>query len=306
MEQGQIEFGEFVSAMKHHLTPEQIEQAEGIKFGAQGTRAWSRGEIVWGANNALIVIATGQIIALIMYFQFILIPLTLAYFFIFLVSPILNALEFRPIVLPGGKQLCTNTEPDPDYPNDRRYKSQYRRAVSESYTPPAERSNRFLTPLGLHATVGTPTGGCYDFITTCMLPHGLAVLATVVLVAIMLFALITIIATEVGLLLEDENFIATIDEAVDDVMDMLNESGVKILRPQGGGKWTKDELRYWADLFSAFANQVVLVFLLSIYLMMVNVAQRKKDAQLPCNRLYSVCEPVEVATRHKLSYTINI
>lgn len=109
---------------------------ESIKMGAAGTRAWSRGDIVWAANNALIVIATGQIVALIMYFQFILVPLTLAYFFCFLVSPILNTFEFRPIILPGGKQLCLNTELDPDFPGDRRYKSQYRRSISESRAPP--------------------------------------------------------------------------------------------------------------------------------------------------------------------------
>ena len=132
--------------MKHHLTQEQLDAAEGIKFGAQGTRAWSRGAIVWGANNALIVIATGQIVALIMYFDFILIPLTLAYFFCFLVSPILNTFEFRPMVVPGGKYVCVNTEPDPDYPGDRRYKSQYRRAVSESWSSavPATRIIRHL------------------------------------------------------------------------------------------------------------------------------------------------------------------
>ncbi len=117
-------------------------------MGAAGTRAWSRGDIVWAANNAAIVIATGQIVVLIMYFQFILIPLTLAYFFCFLVSPVLNSLEFRPIILPGGKQLCLNTELDPDFPGDRRYKSQYRRSVSESCAPPSTLINRFLTLFG--------------------------------------------------------------------------------------------------------------------------------------------------------------
>eukprot|EP01043_Picozoa_sp_COSAG02_P034958 COSAG02_NODE_2475_length_8735_cov_5.368110_3_plen_162_part_00 len=161
-------------------------------MGAAGTRAWSRGDIVWAANNALIVIATGQIVALIMYFQFILVPFTLAYFFCFLVAPILNTLEFRPIILPGGKQLCVNTELDPDFPGDRRYKSQYRRSISELRAPPTIYTDQLIFTVSgscVRATVGTPSGGIYDFLTTCMLPHGLAVVATILIVSALVVAL---------------------------------------------------------------------------------------------------------------------
>ena len=119
--------------------------------------------------------------------------------------------------------------------------------------------------------VGTPTGGCYDFVTTCKLPHGISVLASMALVGIMLFALIMLISTEMGQLLADEDFVSSIDAAVDDAYDALNESGVKLLRATSSGKWTKDELQQWASMLSAVMNQLVLVFLLSVYLMMVTL-----------------------------------
>ena len=139
-----------------------------------------------------------------MYFKFVLVPLTLAYFFTFLVAPLQNTFEFRPLILPGGRQICINTETDPDYEGDRRYKSQYRRAV-----------------------MGTPTGGCYDVITTCKLPHGLSVVTTIIICATLLGTLVIIIASEIGALLADELFISSIEEAVDGAYEALNTSGVR-------------------------------------------------------------------------------
>jgi hypothetical protein len=84
-------------------------------------------------------------------------------------------------------------------------------------------------------------------------------------------ALGVLLSSEVGLLLEDEDFVNSIDAAVDDAYDALNASGVTVLRSQGSGKWTVEELQMWANVVSGLANQLVLVFLLSVYLLMVNV-----------------------------------
>ena len=118
--------------------------------------------------------------------------------------------------------------------------------------------------------MGTPSGGIYDFLTTCMLPHGLAVVATILIVIALVVALGVLLSSEVGLLLEDEDFVNSIDAAVDDAYDALNASGVTVLRSQGSGKWTVEELQMWANVVSGLANQLVLVFLLSVYLLMVN------------------------------------
>eukprot|EP01043_Picozoa_sp_COSAG02_P034957 COSAG02_NODE_2475_length_8735_cov_5.368110_2_plen_111_part_00 len=91
-----------------------------------------------------------------------------------------------------------------------------------------------------------------------------------------------VLASEVGLLLEDEDFVNSIDVAVDDAYDALNASGVKVLRSQGSGKWTVEELQTWANVVSELVNQLVLVFLLSVYLLMVSVLRTKTDRYMQC------------------------
>ena len=107
---GQIEFPEFVRAMVNHIGMDTLEEIADIELGSQGTRKWSRGEIHWSANTGLILISIGVVIAGLSYFSYILVPLMLAYFLTFLVSPIMNLLEHRP--LKNGK-CDPGYEPDP-------------------------------------------------------------------------------------------------------------------------------------------------------------------------------------------------
>ena len=55
-----------------------------------------------------------------------------------------------------------------------------------------------------------------------MLPHGVAVVATVLVVGALFGGLAALISSEIGALLADEDFVASIDEAVDDAYDALN------------------------------------------------------------------------------------
>ena len=52
---------------------------------------------MWAENSSIIISVVGAFTAVLMYFQFILVPLTTAYFFLFLATPIINLCEFRPI-----------------------------------------------------------------------------------------------------------------------------------------------------------------------------------------------------------------
>merc|ERR1719460_1368598 len=97
----EISFEEFVAAMSANLDTEQLEMASQMKSGATGTRRWKRGEIVWAANNAIIVVCVGAAVAIVKYFKFIAVPLSMAYFLMFLVSPLMNVMEFRPVKLLG-------------------------------------------------------------------------------------------------------------------------------------------------------------------------------------------------------------
>lgn len=81
----------------NHIGMDAMEEIGEIELGSKGTRKWSRGEIHWAANTGLIIVSTGIIIAGMEYFNFMLVPLMLAYFITFLVAPIMDLLEHRPL-----------------------------------------------------------------------------------------------------------------------------------------------------------------------------------------------------------------
>ena len=78
-----------------------------IKIGAKGTRMWSRGEILWAANTGLIITSGGVILAGLIDFKFILVPLMIAYFFVFLFAPIMDLFNKTLKLGPGLGVLCT-------------------------------------------------------------------------------------------------------------------------------------------------------------------------------------------------------
>jgi predicted PurR-regulated permease PerM len=65
----------------------------------------SLNDSAWIAHLCLIICASAILIVGAAYFHFVLVPLTMAWFFSFLIGPILDMLEQRPLVLFGS--LCT-------------------------------------------------------------------------------------------------------------------------------------------------------------------------------------------------------
>ena len=106
----QITFDEFAAAMSSNLDTEQLEMAASVKPGANGTKRWARGEIVWNANSAIAVSVVGMCVGICMFFVFIAVPLCMAYFLEFLVCPMMNILEFRPAKWGGRTQNPSKNE----------------------------------------------------------------------------------------------------------------------------------------------------------------------------------------------------
>lgn len=244
---GQIEFDEYIRAMVNNIGKEQLDSVANLEMGSMGTRKWERGEIAWAANSGMMLISTNCILAGCIYFQFILVPLITAYFLVFLVAPVMDVFEFRPMSCGAKNQFCDLTEPDPDAgeddPDARRYKSEFRRSV-----------------------MGKPQGGLYDCLTTCKMPHGITILLTLVVVFGGMFALAMLIWGEVSVLLEDDEFVQALNDFVDGIYESLNESGVNILRDTTEG-YTTQEISNFVSLFGGFFNQAALVFLLWVYLL---------------------------------------
>eukprot|EP01047_Picozoa_sp_COSAG01_P010528 COSAG01_NODE_447_length_16933_cov_9.983426_9_plen_150_part_00 len=111
-----------------------------------------------------------------------------------------------------------------------------------------------------------------------------------------------LVASEVTELLDDEVFIAQLDEFVDDIYHSLNESGcglmhsclhrdhniiyiycisrmqliygdvvcsIKVLRTESKGEYTTEEITAMFQTFLAVFNQFALILLLTVYLMYV-------------------------------------
>merc|ERR1719424_1349791 len=104
------------------------------------------------------------------YFSFILVPLSMAYFLMFLVAPLMNGIEFK-----AG------------------------------------------------------------------LPHGVGVILTLIIFFSTLAAIAFLVYGELSVMLLDDAFVKNLEDFVDDCYSSLNDSGIKVLRPEKEG-YTPDEI----------------------------------------------------------------
>jgi len=91
--------------MEQNVDAPQLDEVASVRLGAMGTRRWKRGEIIWAANNGLSFIAVSVGITALIYFEFVLAPLTISYFMTFLLAPVMNVFEHRPFVC-GKTYVC--------------------------------------------------------------------------------------------------------------------------------------------------------------------------------------------------------
>lgn len=250
---GQIGFDEFVAAMVHNLGIEALDAVDKIELGSCGTKMWTRGEIIWGANTSLIIVAGILAVAGLIYFQFIIVPLVTSYFFVFLATPILDLFEHRPMQC-GSKDCCDPYEQDPDgEEGDKRYASEPRRAAD-----------------------GTIKATLMDCVTLGVLPHGVSMLI-IIIGSFGFFALLAVVMkAEVDGITEDPDFMAQIDNKIEEIYSFLNDSGIFVIRDCEGPRllrydcpegYTVGELAAIGDTINAAFGAFGLVFLLTVYIM---------------------------------------
>jgi len=104
---GEIDFDEFVPSMVNHIDPEQLDVMDQIKIGGLGTRMWSRGEVLWAGNTGLLIASGGVLLSGLIYFHFMLVPLTISYFCVFLFGPIMDFFNHKLGLGPGVGVLGT-------------------------------------------------------------------------------------------------------------------------------------------------------------------------------------------------------
>jgi len=279
---GDIGFEEFAVAIQHTYDDDMITQAAETEIGAMGTRMWDRGEIVWCINSNIIIMVLGIITVILVHFIFILVPLTLAYFLTFLLTPLMNVFEQRPLEC-RGKSCCN--------PKD------------------IDRSD----PAAMKVT-------CTDLATVGRIPHGISVLATLFLFFGVLIFLVYLVAAEMGAFLDDPEIQENMEQLKNDFDQMLNDSGIIVLSPPicenldqcpGGTSakmatcfscpvgpfmcpgpkgiacehdgYTKEDIGGFIGAFSDFFSQFSLVMLFVIYLMFEkNPDEKMFKGDSPC------------------------
>jgi len=247
---GEIEFEEFAVAMVHTYDDDMISSAAMVAIGNLGTRMWQRGEIIWSINNNIIIIVASVFISILVHFDFILVPLTLAYFVVFLLNPVMVMFEMRPY-----KGKCT----------------------------PKTNAKREEAPDGAFISL-------FDCFTVCKMPHIVSVLLTLFGFFFILIFLVQLVATELGVFLEDPIIQDNLKQLTIDFDVMLNDSGLTILEPPiceikaecplgpyncyglkmmdcAHDGYTMEELDGYLGIVGAFFNSFAMVMLFVIYIM---------------------------------------
>merc|ERR1711871_302701 len=104
-----------------------------------------------------------------------------------------------------------------------------------------------------------------DCVTKGAMPHVLSVVLTLVVSFLTLFAIAFLVYGELSVMLNDEEFVGNLKNAVEDAYRSLNESGIKIIREEKEG-YTPEEAAGFISIFSNVMNMFVLILLLWIYL----------------------------------------
>jgi predicted PurR-regulated permease PerM len=261
----QIDFGEFLTAMVSSLTDQQLEAVDDLELGACGTSKWARGEIAWAANCGLLVICIGIFTNVLLFFEFVLVPLTLAYFLTFLYAPVMDLFEHRPVEC-GPASCCEMREVDPEGKEDPLDGMEDAARPSRDAKKPTLYETRYKSEFR-RSIMGTWKGGCFDFFTTVKINHGMCVLLMLFGTFAGLGVLVSVIVNEVQGVLGDPKFMNDLNSFVEDTYANLNSSGIKILRYDGPEGYTSEDISNHLSTISAAFNWAALLLLLTVYIM---------------------------------------
>jgi AI-2 transport protein TqsA len=237
---GFIEFEEFADAMLEGFSSEDIIAASEVEIGNMGTRMWSRGEVAWNANSAMVLCSTCIIFAGLEYFQFVLVPLLFSYFLNFLMAPLMLLLEARPCTI-RQQQFCQLS----------------------------------AAPMRIEIH-GTSKATLWDFVHSCRFPHGASVLCTLLLTILVLGGVAIVATLETMQLLNDAEFVAGWQLLVSDIRTLFKHTGVHIVTEEVDG-YTADEITQFLSNFGNFFNQLALVLLLTVYIMSTHTVDKESN-----------------------------
>lgn len=170
--------------------------------GNSGTRWRSAGDVLWLIQYFAIVLATVAIGVVLVGLRFILVPLVMSYFVTFLLAPLADVFVRRPHPICG--------------------RSCGRRCSRYQHT-------QLRRQLAARRCCGASVADAADFFVLLKLPHPLAVLCTLLTVALGLFALSSMLYRSASKFLEQKGtIISAIQNYTAASVEALNQTGIEI------------------------------------------------------------------------------
>lgn len=207
---------------------DRIEQTDEQKR-ADPNRVYGRspGAVLWTIQNCYNIITVIIIGAVCIQIKFVLVPVCMAYFVTFLMAPILDLFEERPFVF-GSKV----TDATIDLPEDKQEHDD--KVVCDNMF----HSTRMALPREARGG-GSCKGTGVDLMLMGKLPHGLAILMTMVVWFMMMYGVMILISSSVNSFMADEAakeemghepMATKLNNMGNDFINSLEENGVRVLR----------------------------------------------------------------------------
>lgn len=231
---GKIDWEEFCEAMSKlidaHNDPEieiilpqfQLDRLQQVqmKVGFGGTTWRTVEDSTWILTNCGVIGVSSLFMAAVIYFRFMLVPMTMAYFLTFVLGPIIDFMSQRPLVC-LGKVYCKIKK----LPHDQAKMAWKKDKLSVDGRRPLPHVTDIEYPYdasvgrcGHSVPASASAGVIADLFTVGQLPFPFALLMMFVFVATTLYTVIEFVRRDINLVLADPIFVISLKDVIDGLL----------------------------------------------------------------------------------------
>ena len=204
------------------------------KVGYGGTSWRTFQNTIWLMTQAVMIIAGSTIFVGIVWFRFILVPMTMAYFLTFLIGPIIDVMTQRPLIC-MGKVLCKINKLPPDKAAEAWKQRRGKRPLPHishleyPYDEGAGACCHARPPMRLDASdaFGQVNNSMHQWLTVGKLPFPLALGLTIVFIFFFFRFAFLLISNDIQSVLQDGDFMDAFEELLRNAAHRLkHEAGI--------------------------------------------------------------------------------
>jgi predicted PurR-regulated permease PerM len=336
---GSIDLREFldgmddIAAVGKYIHREEFEErmSKKLKLGFAGTSWLQHASITWMMNAGVMIITTAVMLTGLIYFRFVLVPLSMAYFLTFLLGPLMDYIYQRPLVTclagrcvcPGQGEVCcpvthyteeqakkiweeTPGNAQKPLPSKGNGKPDY---ADRSYPVPTRFGNPIPyrdgeAPQDCHKCIALQVTGA-DCVNLAKVPFTIALAASMVVAVGMVVLPLYLCAAELVVLLDDQDFMGNLTLLRDDIRGALLDVGyvVSDLEPESANAnttMTFSELMQSSESVINAMNDSILTLLLM--LMMLGTREGRTPEQVEREKrnphAMTILERIEASIRN--------